>query len=250
LATLRDADGNPQPITARPEVGSHPDGNEMIYVGTGKFFEVGDEVVPVDQSLVDVQSFYGLYDSGSPITGDRDQALQAQQLLGEVTEQGHELRSSTDTEVDYSNYRGWYLDLVSPVVGREGERVVSTPLLRSGRLIFTTLIPSEDPCAFGGSGWLMELSAVTGSRLEYPPLDLNNDGEINEMDTISAANSPTGQPIAPSGKKSQVGIIKTPGIVSAGEVEYKYTSGSSGQIEVLTEQGDDSRGRQSWIQLR
>jgi len=250
LATLRDADGNPQPITARPEVGTHPDGNVMVYVGTGKFFEAGDEVVPVDQSLVDMQSFYGLYDNGSRIIGDRDQTLQVQQLLGEVSEFGQELRSSTDTEVDYSNYRGWYLDLVSPVAGRQGERVVSTPLLRSGRLIFTTLIPSEDPCAFGGSGWLMELSAVTGSRLDYPPLDLNNDGQINELDTISAANSPTGQPIAPSGKKSEVGIIKSPGIVSAGEVEYKYTSGSSGQIEVLTEQGDDSRGRQSWIQLR
>ena len=252
LATLQDANGNPQPITARPEVGPHPDGNQMVYVGTGKFFEVGDEVVPVDQSQVDVHSFYGLYDNGSRITGDRDQSLQVQEILGEVTEQGSELRSSTDTLVDYSNYRGWYMDLVSPVagIGREGERVVSAPLLRSGRLIFSTLIPSEDPCEFGGSGWLMELSAVNGSRLDYPPLDLNDDGEINELDTISAANSPTNQPIPPSGKKSEVGIIKTPGIVSAGEVEYKYTSGSSGQIEVLTERGDESRGRQSWIQLR
>lgn len=250
LVTLTDADGNPQPITARPEVGPHPDGGVMVYVGTGKFFEVGDEVVPTAQSDIPEQSFYGIYDNDSRITDSRDAAFQEQEILGEVTEQGVELRSSTDTEVDYTTYRGWFMDLVSPVAGREGERVVSAPLLRSGRLIFATLIPSEDPCEFGGTGWLMEIEAVSGARLDYPPLDINDDGEINELDRISAANNPTDLPIPPSGRRSEVGIIKTPGIVSAGEVEYKYTSGSSGEIEVITERGDDSRGRQSWIQLR
>jgi type IV pilus assembly protein PilY1 len=64
--------------------------------------------------------------------------------------------------------------------------------------------------------------------------------------TIGAA---TGN-YAPSGKKSNIGIIKTPGVIAGGELEYKYTSGSSGELEVTTETGADAGGRQTWIQLR
>ena len=47
-------------------------------------------------------------------------------------------------------------------MAHEGERVVSLPILRNGRVIFPTLIPSPNPCEFGGSSWLMELDAVSG----------------------------------------------------------------------------------------
>ena len=50
------------------------------------------------------------------------------------------------------------MDLVSPS-GFQGERVIANPLLRNGRVIFTTLIPDQDPCGFGGDSWLMELDA-------------------------------------------------------------------------------------------
>ena len=57
--------------------------------------------------------------------------------------------------------RGWYMDFISPVRPTfRGERVVSNPLLRNGRIIFTTLIPDPDPCGFGGTSWLMELDAL------------------------------------------------------------------------------------------
>jgi type IV pilus assembly protein PilY1 len=59
-----------------------------------------------------------------------------------------------------------------------------------------------------------------------------------------------GSSVAPSGKQSQVGIIESPGIISAGTQEYKYTSGSTGNLEVTLEAAGISTGRKAWRQLR
>src|SRR5262249_3273626 len=58
LFTAKDAAGNPQPITARPEVGAHPEKRDgfVVYFGTGKYLELGDT------STTGVQTFYGIWD--------------------------------------------------------------------------------------------------------------------------------------------------------------------------------------------
>jgi len=71
-------------------------------------------------------------------------------------------------------------------------------------------------------------------------IDTNGDGIINSSDANTSV----------SGKKATVGIIKTPGVVSSGTVEYKYTSGSSGSLESTTESTSGAGTRQSWRQLR
>lgn len=119
--------------------------------------------------------------------------------------------------------------------------------MREGRVIFTTLIPSENACDFGGKSWLMELDATNGSRLEFSVFDVNGDGIINDNDFVTL---PDGSKV-PAGGKGFDEIIKTPGIISAGELEYKYTSGSSGSLGVTTEKGAGGKyGRQSWRQLQ
>ena len=57
------------------------------------------------------------------------------------------------------------MDLITPLNGAEGERVVSTPILRGDRIIFVTSIPNVHPCEYGGTGWIMELVALTGTNL-------------------------------------------------------------------------------------
>jgi type IV pilus assembly protein PilY1 len=121
------------------------------------------------------------------------------------------------------------------------------PLLRAGRIIFTTVIPSADPCLAGGTSWLMELDAFTGGNLNYAVLDTNGDGEFNNADKVACGS---GLLCNPAGLRSREGIIKTPGIVSAGGTEYKYSGGSSGNILVITEKGSLKEGRMSWRQLR
>lgn len=246
LFTATDADGDYQPITHRPAVGIHPDGGVMVYFGTGEFYAVGDNIVGGNPQI---QTFYGVRDSGSRVQNSRA-ALQEQELIAELELLGSDLRLVTENEVDYSSDHGWYLDLESPVNGPEGERVVANPLLRHGRIIFTTLIPSSEPCDFGGTGWLMELEAVNGARLHYSVFDLNEDELFDENDFVEIEIDGETVQVPVSGLRSEVGIIKTPGIIAAGDREYKYTSGSTGEIGVTTEAGGDAGGRQSWRQLR
>lgn len=245
--------GRAQPITGRPEVGLHDDGGVMVFFGTGQYFEPGDGTVgnnPV------VQSFYAIRDpdpmstqkggGGGPIV-ERDELVQ-QEIEHEVSQFGFDLRVVTDnSSTTPDDRKGWVLDLISPDNVQDGERSVARPILRGDRIIFTTLIPSQDRCAGGGDGWLMEMNAMTGQRLDTSPFDLNDDGQFTEEDFVDVSDGTGGTDSRPaSGKRSRVGIIQPPGIVSSGDTEYKYSAGSSGQIERTVEQGANNKGRRSW----
>ena len=239
-------DGVRQPITSKLDAGRNPDGNIMVFFGTGKYLEQSDAVVGDNPPI---QSFYAVIDQNLNSTATRTNLLE-QEIEAEIEAMGFGFRVVTQNEI--TNQRGWYMDLESPVNGPEGERVVSRPIVRGGRVIFTTLIPSQDPCDFGGTGWLMEVDAFSGGRLDDPVFDINEDGSFDEGDFLDyiADGSDDDRGTPPSGIRSRDGIIPTPAIISAGEIEYKFLSGSSGNIQEITERGDVTGGRQSWRQLR
>jgi len=148
----------------------------------------------------------------------------------------------TDTSVPH---RGWYMDF--PFSGDSGaltpgtgERVVFRPIISTGKLVFTTLIPSTLSCQFGGTGFLMDLDPQTGARLANSPFDVNNDSNFSNADKIS---TPYGT-VFVSGKASSIGIIPTPTVIqmtpSSGGLpgkEVKVLSGSSGQLISVLELG-------------
>jgi type IV pilus assembly protein PilY1 len=101
----------------------------------------------------------------------------------------------------------------------------------------------------------MELSSVDGARLSVTPFDLSGDEVFNQDDyveiwTVAADGSKKKVKIPASGKRSKVGIIKTPAVIKTKEKEFKFTSGSSGEIERTLESRSYREGRQSWRQLR
>lgn len=279
LFVAKDANNVIQPITAKPQVGKNPAGGVLVYFGTGRYFVEGDN--DFDDKLVNasptpptVQTFYAVWDNNTQVTRSD---LVAQTIITELVAGDFNIRITTDNEVDYTGTaKGWYLDLVKPsvpiggVATAQGERVVAVPVLRPGnRIVFTTVIPSLEPCEFGGTSWLMELEATTGKRLAKT-FDLNGDWKVDSQDT-QVVTLPTGGPnggpltvtVAASGKQSEVGIIKTPGIIPSpgGGIEYKYTSGTKqctkdciktvkGSLEVTAEDYGANVGRQSWRQLR
>src|SRR5690606_1046443 len=199
--------------------------------GTGKFFSSDDNQIPANPM---VQTFYGIWDRTTspvgPITGGRS-ALQEQEIIfeGRPENSAFNVRVTTAHQIDWNSQRGWYLDLVSPVHGAEGERVIASPILRAGRVIFPTLIPSPNPCEFGGTSWLMEMDAVSGARLVRSPLDITEDGEIDDGDlvTIQLEDGSTIE-VAVSGVQSREGIIRTPAVLTAGDGDDKLASGTSG----------------------
>ena len=247
---------NNQPITSKPQVGQHPDGGVMVYFGTGKYFEVSDQIIATPPKE---QTFYGLRDYGSTIASKANLQEQEIQFETRVAALNLDVRVTSETSVDYTTKDGWYMDLVSPLNGAEGERAVSAPLLRGGRIIFTTLIPETDPCGFGGSSWLMELDAINGRRLDEAPFDIDQDGDF-DIDDLVATLDTNGDDVVDqdddreniSGiRQDGLGIIKTPGVVSTGnDTEVKYVSGTSGNLEVFYESAGEPFGRQSWRQLR
>jgi type IV pilus assembly protein PilY1 len=244
-----DANGTPQAVTSRPTVGLHPEGGSMVYVGTGKYFEVSDAGVPGNPQI---QDFYGIRDNGSAFAG-RDKLL-TQTIVFEGTATGkdgsttsNKIRLVSNNGAGSPPTYGWHLRLLPPDNTATGERVVSPSELRNGRIIFATIIPSNNTCGYGGSSFLMELDAINGGRISDPVLDVNSDGKVDYLDVVSY----NGDYLPVSG----IGIeemIKTPGIIGAGELEYKYTSGSSGSIGVITESAGEpgEAGRQSWRQLQ
>ncbi|MGZ8199786.1 MAG: pilus assembly protein [Methylosarcina sp.] len=278
-----------QPITTKPAV-SKANGNGqtsgvMVYFGTGQYFETGDNVVPTDPQ---VQSFYAIWDicdktSSATCDGSvlgrsllQEQAIEFEGSTGTITlsdgsTTSGDVRVTSQCEVSFDssiptttdspcttniNRRGWFLDFISPGPVTQGERAVSAPVLRNDRVIFTTLIPITTTCSPGGTSWLMELDQHSGSRLGGTPIDLNGDGRVNDADLVLF----DGSPVAVSGLKSTVGIIKTPAIISCEKgLDCKYASGSSSGLMTVKESAptDDSGGggvltgkRISWRQLR
>jgi type IV pilus assembly protein PilY1 len=249
---------NRQPITGRPEVGLGPKGvGMMVLFGTGKYVEPADKLLTPRLD----QSFYGILDCNTGTASDivssglQQQTIDAESSVTiDSTQYKVRLTSNNPVNLQCNNSpqagdrRGWYMNLVSPAQGYQAEKQVSRPLLRNGRIIFTTLIPDADPCGVGGNSWLMELDALTGRRLKESPFDLKRDNQFNQEDMVQAPAL-----IPASGLQSTVGIIPMPGILvdPMKPVEYLYTPGTSGDIAVTVENpGANTRGRQAWRQLQ
>ncbi|ADJ28939.1 pilus assembly protein [Nitrosococcus watsonii] len=281
--TARAADNSRQPITTRPQVGRHPTdpGSVMVYFGTGKYLETNDD----SSTGQTTQTFYGIRDKNedpsllsclissifSASVLKRSDLLQ-QKIVKEVVQAfdtnedgsgdtGYELRVTTSNPIDWSTHEGWYMDLVNTENGNTnnyGEKQVSDSVLRNNRIIFTTLLPSDNLCDFGGDSWLMELDAANGGHLPYAPFDLNNNGTFTRADYVNLGDTDgdgNNDYVSPGGKKSKVGITPTPGIIAGHGTnsgwDANYASGSTGNIEVTVENaGPGYFGRTSWIQLR
>jgi type IV pilus assembly protein PilY1 len=266
IFTARDANGNVQPITIRPAVFKRKNGSLMVVFGTGKFFETSDAAA--NPSVT--HSLYGVLDrlDGTP-TITRDDLLQ-QEFLAGATHFGFELRESSDYPMTWHQtagmlptgseevpaYLGWYLDLIDPTqaFGSQsvGELVAAEVRVRGDRIIFTSMIPSEEPCDFGGEGWLIELSYLTGQRPSDVLFDLDGDGLFTAYDQPRLDSNDQDSPrLNPNAKKSKIGIIQQPAIIGDGGREYKYASGGMpADVEVTTENpGNASGGRASWLEL-
>ena len=199
-----------QPITSSLEITNSQTGQTggfMLLFGTGMYYQEKD-INDMTQ-----QSFYGIWDDlGSSTVALGNLAEQTIDKEGVYTSGTISLdyRLTSANEVTYPAKKGWYMDLLTPNPTAStplyyGERVVSAPLLRAGRVVFVTLTPSTDSCSFGGSSWLMELDLATGKRLISPPIDMNNDGKFDNADTVN------GMVIGGVGVK---GIIDTPAVIS------------------------------------
>ena len=270
---------NRQPITAKPNVGkpgaAGSDQNGagiMVYFGTGKYFETGDNIVGTGSQ---VQTFYGLWDQGSAITGRAN--LQEQTIDYEgfpptncVTSTTtptcptttKQIRVVSKNPVCYAATSigctassqlksGWALNLRKPDGVARGERTVRFPLARRGLVVFSTVIPDPDPCTSGGTSFLMELDALSGGEFGRSPFDTNGNNAVDSNDLVII----DGVTHSASGIDLDVGITSTPTVVETTSVDFKYVSGTSGNVGIAVDYSTTptSSGtgiRRSWRQLK
>lgn len=232
LFTARNASNQIQPITSPLEIGFHKSGGYMVFFGTGQFIASGDN------TNIQVQSLYGIWDNGSRITATDRSVLQQQTIVTETLLPPFE-RTVSSHPVDWTNKRGWYIDLQQPPAPgiAQGERSVVMPLLNFGRIIFTTLIPSDDPCEAGGRNWLMLVDAETGGMRSGAEFDTNDDGKVNNQDRVIAG-------INSDGIRSESVII------SAGSLIHLVASTTTGAVENITIKNDAPSPRRSWKQIQ
>ena len=244
LFKARDPDDEPQPITVRPRLAIDSDGVPMILFGTGSYFRTGD------QSSTQIQSLYGIKDDGTYELDRSDLLQQTIVWQGNYTftndetgeDQSYALREISDDPLTIEN--GWYLDLVYGG-NATGERVISSATFPSGRNLervrFSTLIPDDDPCGTGRTGYVMDILIASGGRSEDSVFDLNWDRSFDEDDQI---------PLGDDERRIISGVGQGAGesitVVTDEDIDLMYI----GQDGPLRGKGDETSGRQSWQQLR
>jgi len=276
------ASGNLQPITAKPsigKVGASQASGVMVYFGTGKYFESTDNIVGTNPQ---VQSFYGIWDDDTGTINDRAK-LQEQTINFEGTPKNSAgtiktglIRVSSRKTVCYSLAtvalsnddtplitcsstnlkKGWAMNLeipntatpATPPTIAQGERVVSTPVMYRDLILFSTLIPSTDPCEGGGKSRVMILEALTGKRPAASTFDIfgtgstTADGKVNTDDLVDVG----GTMFVATGLDLGIDIHDSLSIIS----NFGFASGSSGGIAKLTLISGGTGKRASWRQLK
>ncbi len=237
-----DSGGNAQPITTAVMALRHPRGGYLVGFGTGKYLELAD------LSSTERQTLYGIWDSAlngsvTPVSAGRADLVE-QSVLAVIPRSNTDYRVTSANAVDFTAKKGWFMDL--PTLG---ERVAYNPVPRDKRFVFVTSIPDVDPCAAGGTGWVMELDYLTGSRLSEPPFDVNGDLMISGLDLVEYEDEGETHQIPASGVDVGIGIPTTPTVIGRDQrTEFKLMSGSSGQMATLLEGKSFISGRLSWKQ--
>ena len=269
LYTALSPSGSLQPITSKPVIAKHPTGGFMIVFGTGRFFAQGDEIIPAEGP--NINTLYGIRDSGSSVTsvGSRnippnsqpDSILQPQSIITEEVEVSsgvtNTIRIISNNPIDFDGgggkapQKGWYMDLISPVNGAEGERVIADPQLRnvnsSTSVLFNTFVPGGSCESIGGFSALMVFDAISGSRTPFSVFDLDNDGQVTDNDKESSTG------FAANGRINKQSVSAVT-VVASGDATESFVVESSTQSvspSISTVAGANiSLGRQSWRQLQ
>jgi len=275
-------------ITQAPSVGLHPAGlgGFFAFFGSGRYIATSDN----NPTTAPVHAFHGVWDrntaasrsvGGSQKSAVEPARLRQQTITETTTSEGIEVRTLTNKAIDVwtdtggscnplsgtSRCMGWITNLLSSTTANKGEKSITDSVLIGGgvpRVVFTTLVPSSDPCQFGGFGWLMELDQTTGGQLLDAVIDVNFDGAIDNKDKVGT--TPVGGVKIGGGIPSAVTLIGLPPGGGGGgggggpmppcptgmDCWLKPSNNTSGTPTppTLNSAPGGTLGRQSWRQLK
>jgi type IV pilus assembly protein PilY1 len=164
VAVAKDALGNTQPISVKPEVADAPTvpKKPIVMFGTGRFLESGDKTGPFT-----TQTIYAIKDEPTDATGpviaDVRGASMKQRVFAAGVNPG-ERTIAAGSSPAWATDSGWYIDLPD-----SGERVNIDPQLQLGTLTIASNTPTLDTCTAGGESNINYLDYLTGSYVEGAP---------------------------------------------------------------------------------
>lgn len=269
LFVSRDRTGKRQPVIAPPEVtffSKEHIGGQLVFWGTGKL--LGN----VDRGDASQQSYYAVWDRSAPsvttymlnnldrsnltartftLTNQNVGTVASPSWLATRTQATRTVLSYCSTvslDACGGNVLGWYWDM-----DESGERLTGRSSLIDGVVFFNTLVPSLDasggldPCAYGGTGWLMGLDALNGNMTDFPVFDLNMDGVIDSADDAHiAAGVRLGAAIGGTTFTQGIGTTKF-GVYAPTNLGTAASEGD--KMKIIIDTGSANRGRVSWYEL-
>ncbi len=231
LFKATDANGKAQPITARPSIGLNPaDVSRWVFFGTGRY------LTTADISDTSTQSWYGIIDDGKNAVTRSE--LKGRKIVARGTDPStkNPVRAfELATNGDMKNMKGWYVDL------DPGERIISSSQFYGSVLIASSIIPSDDPCTPGGTGYVNAINPFTGAATGFFP----------DYGTVGDKKIPVGSINPGKGMISQPVVVANPD--DGGVTVIAGGSGNgNGETPIIKLKGNSEIiriGRVNWREL-
>ncbi|MFT6311067.1 MAG: hypothetical protein ACJAQS_001436 [Porticoccus sp.] len=181
ITTAKVFDGNAnQPISMAPKVAKHPLGGFWLQFGTGRSYDATD----INDKI---QAIVGIRDNGLTFNAIKPADLLKRTLSAPITyiDQNNQVtdrvvRTIVDASVNISTQKGWMIVLPA------GEKLLTSPQLRDGRLRASITKTNEDPSL--NENWILEATYDQGSSNLTGVYDLNGDASINALDRVDGNN--------------------------------------------------------------
>ena len=236
LFTAVNASNQIQPITHPPVVSLHPTSGLMVLFGTGKYLENSDI------ASTEVQTYYGLRDIGTAITGRASlkSVVLSDTLPRSITSQVAATTPQTDAAGNALDL-GWRADM-----SISGERITGRTFISNRIVLFDTVVPNSDLCEGGVSSQITAMQYDSGSTPSIAVFgDANGDGTVNASDIVAGVS--TGQSL------SGTTFLQNSSQVGDGNSGDSY-KGLSSQIQGTVtdfdiDVGGGTRGRITWREI-
>lgn len=257
LATLKDASGNAQPITVRPELGQ-VSGNAVIYVGTGKYLGMSDITDTSQQSFYAIKDALptdstpstAIYDNPRSITGFIAQLQRTttcpEGMPATVCSAGQNVHTGTNNAVNFATDKGWYFDFAD-----SGERDNTDPLLAFGTLLFNTNVPTtSSACMVGGYSYRYFVDYRTGGPVASA---IGTGGTLNDGTPGTEGTPGTPSTAGTTGAKLDNSLASSPNIVILPNGTVISITNMSNNVKITNNIGDftvsSNTRRVSWREL-
>jgi type IV pilus assembly protein PilY1 len=156
IATVKDASGTAQPITATIELAQIAD-QKVMYVATGRLLKDSDG------ASNQVQSVYAIKDKA--YASGYEPRTSSSMVKQTIASAGGGRTVSPEVSVDWAIKDGWYVDFA--VSGAPaGERVNVDMSLDVNVLSVVTNRPLSESCSSGGEAWLYSFDIKTGGNVQ------------------------------------------------------------------------------------